>query len=154
MRREVTQIDDDSNDDGNDGNDGNDSNYSNDGNDGNVSNDDNDGNDDDVARYEREQRLYQDKVSFVPMVQALEFVHALQLNVRVPGRTVPHPMWINSISSGSPHVRPTGVHRKCGEPVETKKNTHPKYITVFFFLVGRATRSGRSGAGAGRAPQR
>ena len=34
------------------------------------------------------------------------------------------PMAVNSISSGSPHVRPIG--RTCGEPDEIKKNTHPK----------------------------
>ena len=38
------------------------------------------------------------------------------------------PVGVNSISSGSPHVRPMGVHRACGEPDEIKKNTHPKNI--------------------------
>ena len=41
-----------------------------------------------------------------------------------------HPMAVNPISSGSPHVRPMG--RTCGEPDEIKKNTHPKYITRSF----------------------
>jgi len=40
------------------------------------------------------------------------------------------PMAVNSISSGSPHVRPMG--RTCGEPDEIKKDTHPKYITALF----------------------
>ena len=40
------------------------------------------------------------------------------------------PMAVNSISSGSPHVRPMG--RTCGEPDEIKKNTHPKNITTLF----------------------
>ena len=39
-------------------------------------------------------------------------------------------MGVNSISSGSPHVRPIG--RTCGEPDEIKKNTHPEYITALF----------------------
>ena len=38
------------------------------------------------------------------------------------------PMGVNPISSGSPHVRPMGVHRTCGEPDGIKKNTHAKYI--------------------------
>ena len=42
------------------------------------------------------------------------------------------PMAVNPISSGSPHVRPMGVHRTCGEPDEIKKNTHPKKITALF----------------------
>ena len=44
------------------------------------------------------------------------------------------PMAVNPISSGSPHVRPTGVHRTCGEPDEIKKNTHPKNIPALFFF--------------------
>ena len=40
------------------------------------------------------------------------------------------PMGVNSIPSGSPHVRPMGVHRTCGEPDEIKKNTHPKCVTA------------------------
>ena len=42
------------------------------------------------------------------------------------------PMAVNSISLGSPHVRP--VVRTCGEPDEIKKNTHPKNTTAFFFV--------------------
>ena len=42
------------------------------------------------------------------------------------------PMAVNSISSGSPHVRRMGVHRTCGEPEEVKKNTHPEYFTALF----------------------
>ena len=37
------------------------------------------------------------------------------------------PMGVNPVS---PHVRPMGVHRACGEPDETKKKTHPKHITA------------------------
>ena len=40
------------------------------------------------------------------------------------------PMAVNSVSSGSPHVRPMG--RTCGEPDEIKKNTHPKFFTALF----------------------
>ena len=40
------------------------------------------------------------------------------------------PMAVNPISSGSPHVRPTG--RTCGESDEIKKNTHPKHVTALF----------------------
>ena len=37
------------------------------------------------------------------------------------------PMAVKSISFGSPHVRPMGVHRTCGEPSEIKKKMahHP-----------------------------
>ena len=42
------------------------------------------------------------------------------------------PMAVNSISSGSPHVRCTPMGRTCGEPDEIKKNTHPKYFTALF----------------------
>ena len=42
------------------------------------------------------------------------------------------PTGVNSIPSGSPHVRPMGVHRTCGEPDEIKKSTHPKYFTALF----------------------
>ena len=31
----------------------------------------------------------------------------------------------NPISSGSPRVRPVWMNRTCGEPDETKENTHP-----------------------------
>ena len=40
------------------------------------------------------------------------------------------PMAVNSISLGSPHVRPMG--RTCAGPNEIKKNTHPKNITTLF----------------------
>ena len=40
------------------------------------------------------------------------------------------PMAVNSVSSGSPHVRPVG--RTCGEPDEIKKNTHPKILPLCF----------------------
>ena len=50
--------------------------------------------------------------------------------VRVPSRSISPPWGVNSISSGSPRVRPMG--RTCGEPDEIKKNTHPKYITALF----------------------
>ena len=45
-------------------------------------------------------------------------------------------MGVNPISSGSPHVRPMGVHRTCGEPDEIKKNTHPKNFTALFRVQG------------------
>ena len=41
-------------------------------------------------------------------------------------------MGVNPISLGSPHVRPVGVHRTCGEPNEIKVNTHPTNITALF----------------------
>ena len=41
-------------------------------------------------------------------------------------------MAVNSILSGSPHVRPMWALSTCGEPDEIKKNTHPKYITALF----------------------
>ena len=45
------------------------------------------------------------------------------------------PMGVNSISSGSPHVRctPMWALSTCGEPDEIKKNTHPKNITTALF---------------------
>ena len=46
-------------------------------------------------------------------------------------------MGVNSISSGSPHVRPMG--RTCGEPDEIKKNTHPKNILPLFFASRRSS---------------
>ena len=60
------------------------------------------------------------------------------------------PMGVNSISSGSPHVRPMRVHCTCGEPDGIKKSTHPKYVTA---LV-RNQAGGRSGARASRAATR
>ena len=49
------------------------------------------------------------------------------------------PMGVNSISPGSPHVRPMGVHRTCGEPDEIKKNTHPENFTALFREQARPT---------------
>ena len=46
-------------------------------------------------------------------------------------------MAASSISFGSPHVRPMGVHRACGEPDGIKENTHPTNITVFFVFFFR-----------------
>ena len=42
------------------------------------------------------------------------------------------PMAVNSIPSGSPHVRctPMWALSTCGEPGEIKKNSHPKNITA------------------------
>ena len=40
------------------------------------------------------------------------------------------PMGVNSISSGSPHVRPKWALSTCGKPGEIKKNTNPKNITA------------------------
>ena len=55
--------------------------------------------------------------------------HAL---VPIASRSMP-PSWrVNSISSGSPHVRPMWAPSTCGEPDEIKKNTHPKNITALF----------------------
>ena len=48
------------------------------------------------------------------------------------------PMAVNSISSGSPHVRPMG--RTCGEPDEIKKNTLPKCVTALFRAAAHHTR--------------
>ena len=45
------------------------------------------------------------------------------------------PVGVNPISPGSPHVRPMGVHRTCGEPDEIKKNTHPKNVTALFRVI-------------------
>ena len=45
-------------------------------------------------------------------------------------RSISPPWRVNSISSGSPHVRPMG--RTCGEPDEIKKNTHPEKFTALF----------------------
>ena len=39
-------------------------------------------------------------------------------------------MGVNSISFGSPHVRPMWALSTCGEPNEIKKNTHPKNSTA------------------------
>ena len=48
------------------------------------------------------------------------------------GRSISPPMAVNSISSGSPHVRctPMWALSTCGEPDEIKKNTHPKWFTA------------------------
>ena len=46
------------------------------------------------------------------------------------------PMAVNSISFGSPHGRPTLVHRTCGELNEIKKNIHLKNITLLFLRAG------------------
>ena len=50
--------------------------------------------------------------------------------VPVVSRSISPPWRVNSISSGSPHVRPMG--RTCGEPDEIKKNTRPKNIATLF----------------------
>ena len=52
-------------------------------------------------------------------------------------------MGVNSIPSGSPHVRPMGVHRTCGGPNEIKKNTHPKIFTALFHGQVRPVRRPR-----------
>ena len=47
-------------------------------------------------------------------------------------------MAANPISSGSPHVRPVGVHRTCGGPDEIKKKYPPENnITALFRAQGR-----------------
>ena len=50
------------------------------------------------------------------------------------------PMGVNSISLDPPRVRTMG--RTCGEPDESKKNTHPKSTTAL--LCGQAWTRGRS----------
>ena len=64
------------------------------------------------------------------LVQRAELLYHM---VRVASRSI-SPPWglVNSISSGSPHVRPMGVHRTCGEPDEIKENTHPDNTTALF----------------------
>ena len=61
------------------------------------------------------------------------------------------PMAVNSISSGPPHVRCTPMGRTCGEPDETKKNTHLKDITALFREQAKcgARPARRATAGAG-----
>ena len=54
------------------------------------------------------------------------------IKVRGVRRSIPPQIGVNSIPFGSPHVRPMGVHRTCGEPNETRKNAHPKNIPTFF----------------------
>ena len=39
-------------------------------------------------------------------------------------------MGVNSISFGSPHVRPMWTRSTCGEPNEIKEHTHPKTIAA------------------------
>ena len=51
------------------------------------------------------------------------------------------PMAVNSIPSGSPHVRPMG--RTCVGPNETKKNTHSKKFTALFHGQVRPVRRQR-----------
>ena len=54
----------------------------------------------------------------------------VRMEVHVASRSI-SPQWGSGpVSSGSPHVRPMGVHRTCGEPNKIKKNTHPKGITA------------------------
>ena len=43
------------------------------------------------------------------------------------------PMAVNSIPSGPPHARPVWAPGTCGEPNETKKNTHPKIVTPLLY---------------------
>ena len=66
--------------------------------------------------------------------------------VRVASRSSPPPWGVNSISPGSPHVRPmwTLSTRTCGEPEldEIKKNTHPKWINYRSFPCSGAQRAG------------
>ena len=62
------------------------------------------------------------------------------------------PMGVNPISPGSPHVRPTGVHRTCEAPDEIKKNTHPKNITALFRDHGQAVRGSVQTRAPGYAP--
>ena len=67
------------------------------------------------------------------LVRAAHLRHAPLHPPHAPVRREPFnftPMAVNSISSGSPRVRPMG--RTCGEPDEIKKNAHPKYFTALF----------------------
>ena len=67
------------------------------------------------------------------LVRAAHLRHAPLHPPHAPVRREPFnftPMAVNSISSGSPRVRPMG--RTCGEPDEIKKNTHPKNFTALF----------------------
>ena len=69
------------------------------------------------------------------------------IKARVASRSV-SPRWgVNSISFGSPHVRPMGVHCTCGGLDEIKKiPTHPKNITALFGgqATGPSTSRGRT----------
>ena len=56
-----------------------------------------------------------------------------------------NPMGVNSISSGSPHVRPMWALSTCGEPGEIKKSTHPKNITALFREQDIGQRRGAAG---------
>ena len=51
---------------------------------------------------------------------------------------VPH-RWaaVKSMSSGSPQVRPMGVHRTCGDPNQTWVNTHAR-LSLYRSLSGNA----------------
>ena len=56
-------------------------------------------------------------------------------SVRDTGRSIPSPMGVDSVSSGFPHARPTGVHRTCGEPGEIPREKPPpeKYHHPFMW---------------------
>ena len=62
-------------------------------------------------------------------------------------------MAVNPFSSGPPHVRPIGMHRTCGEPDETKKNTHPKNITALFRLQGEVWKGTLADADNAKVPE-
>ena len=77
--------------------------------------------------------------------------------VVLPGGYAPravqfHPHGVNSTSPGYPHVRPMGVHRACGGPGETKKNTHPKMTTPRFRGQVPSTTGGGEGEYLDAAP--
>ena len=70
-------------------------------------------------------------VEFLPLHDAAFMADYDVMQVRGGGRSIPPPWWFNSVSSGTPHVRPMGKHRTRGEPEPDtiKKNTHPEYVT-------------------------
>ena len=58
------------------------------------------------------------------------------------------PMAVNPISSGSPHVRPMGVHRTCGEPDEFESRKIPtrNILPLFFVITVGLTQQQRAAA--------
>ena len=45
------------------------------------------------------------------------------------------PMGVNSSSSGSPHVRPMGVHRTCGEPLAKSRKIPTRKMLPLLFVI-------------------
>ena len=65
--------------------------------------------------------------------------------VRLVSRSIP-PQWrsVGSISFGSPHVRPMGVHRTRGEPNEIKEKYPPGKVLSLRSFVQVANHDGGS----------